>query len=267
MKISVSSYSFSKCRISYTEMCDKAKEMGYDGIEFTTLSPETVEKATEIKEYCRKIGLPITAYCVSANLNTPFGKRAVEKVKRHIDIAAALGAPVLRHDVCYALRPFESIERAIGIIAPRIREITAYAREKGIVTMTENHGFIFQAPERMKLLMDTVGDDNYRWLCDIGNFLCVGADPVVGVKTALPYVKHVHVKDFFVTDKPKTGSFPSKNGKFLTGTIVGRGDVPVSECVSYLKESGYDGYYTVEFEGTEDPFDGVREGLAFLRNL
>ena len=44
MKISVSSYSFLKyqkeTQCNYLVLCDKAKELGFDGIEFTDLLPE-----------------------------------------------------------------------------------------------------------------------------------------------------------------------------------------------------------------------------------
>lgn len=103
MKISVSSYSFSayqrKTKCSYEEICRLAKEMGYDGIEFTEISPCTVERAKKIKEYCDSIGLPIVCYSVGADFSRLFAKRTVKKIKKQVDIAAALGAPVMRHDV------------------------------------------------------------------------------------------------------------------------------------------------------------------------
>ena len=44
MKIGVSSYSFSKYMkatgANYIDICNKAKEIGYDGIEFIDLNPE-----------------------------------------------------------------------------------------------------------------------------------------------------------------------------------------------------------------------------------
>ena len=61
MKISVSSYSFLKyqkeTQCNYLVLCDKAKELGFDGIEFTDLLPEysgkePLEAAREIREHC-----------------------------------------------------------------------------------------------------------------------------------------------------------------------------------------------------------------------
>ncbi len=271
MKIGVSSYSFNqyraKTKCNYFEICKIAKDMGFDGIEFTTLEPETPALAKEIRDYCEKIDLPITAYCVSADLSTVFGKKAVAKTKKSLEIAKILGAPIMRHDVCYFVSPFTTYQKVIARMTPRIREIAEYGKELGVRTCTENHGMYFQAPEYMKALMDSVQCDNYGWLCDIGNFLCVDAEPLPSVKVAAPYTVHVHAKDFLVSNTPKKGYFSSKGGKHLCGTILGKGRVPVAECVKALQEGGYDGFLDIEFEGQEDNITALKEGLAFLKQV
>ncbi len=269
MKFSVSSYSFSayrrKTKCSYLDICRLAKELGFEGIEFTELDPCTVDTAKRIKSYCDEIGLPIVAYSVGANFARLFPKRTVKQIKKQVDIAAALGVPVMRHDVCYVLAPNRSWQKTADKMAPYIREVTEYAKAKGVKTCTENHGFIFQAPERVKYLIDTVNNENYRWLCDVGNFLCVGAEPLASVKVAAPYAVHVHVKDFLRSDVFKPNYFRAADGNYLLGTIVGKGVVPVKDCLSCLKEAGYDGYVSVEFEGKEDNIPALKAGLTFLQ--
>jgi len=170
MKIGVSSYSFSKYikekKCSYTDICDIAKNLGYDGIEFVGLRNESwgftadpFEMAREIKAHCEKIGLEIVAYTVGANLVGDGADAVVEELKESVRIAAKLGAPVMRHDVCYKLRDSHlyGYEEAIEEMVPRIREVTDYAASFGIKTCTENHGFIFQEPERVEELILAVG--------------------------------------------------------------------------------------------------------------
>ena len=110
MKIGVSSYSFQQLINSGAEthlsIMKKAKEMGFDGIEFTDLSaPEGVsekEFAMIIKEESEKLSLPVIAYTISANLLCEEGLDAeVERVCRKIDIAEILGAGCLRHDAAW----------------------------------------------------------------------------------------------------------------------------------------------------------------------
>ena len=284
MKIGVSSYSFSKYikekQCSYNEVCDIAKELGFDGIEFVGLVNEKwglvgdpIEMAKGIKEHCEKIGLEIVAYTVGANLVGDNADEVVETLKGCVRIAAALGAPVMRHDVCYKLRDSHlyTWEDAVEEMVPRIREVTDYAATFGIRTCTENHGFIFQEPDRVEALINAVGRDNYGWLCDIGNFLCADADPAESVRIAAPHTFHVHAKDFLF--KPADVMMPAGyqittlSGNFIRGTVVGHGVVPVQQCINTLKRAGYDGYVSVEFEGPEDTIYALTSGLEYLRKI
>ena len=84
MKIGVSSYSFQQLINSGEEtqlsIMKKAKEMGFDGIEFIDLSaPDGVseaEYAKMIREESEKLSLPVIAYTISANLLSDAGLEA-----------------------------------------------------------------------------------------------------------------------------------------------------------------------------------------------
>lgn len=283
MKIGVSSYSFKKyiaaTKCDYLEVCDRAKEMGFDGIEFIDLDNAAfgitnapLKTATEIREYCKKIGLEVIAYTIGANFLLEDIDAEVERICRAIDVAAELGAPVLRHDVCYALpenRLFGWRE-AVDVMAPHIRRVTEYAASRGIRTCTENHGYIFQAPDRVEALIRAVGSENYGWLVDIGNFLCADAEPCASVHIASRYAFHVHAKDFLFksgTEGNPGGFFQTNSGNFLRGTVIGHGVVPVKSCINILKKAGYDGYVSVEFEGSEECLPAIQSGRDYLDRL
>ncbi|MBQ8720262.1 MAG: sugar phosphate isomerase/epimerase [Clostridia bacterium] len=279
MKIGVSSYSFSKYivenKCDYFKICDIAKEMGFDGIEFIDLdngrwgiTTDPIACAKEVREYCKKIGLDIIAYTVGANLVGECAEASVDKLLFDIEVARELGAPLLRHDVCSKLPEGYTYRNAIDEMVPRIRRVTEAAKKYGIRTSTENHGHIFQAPERVEELIKAVDNENYGWLCDMGNFLCVDCDPLNSVKIAAPYAFHVHAKDFLYKSKDgerPMGFFGTAGGNHLRGTAVGHGVVPVKECVDVLVASGYDGYISLEFEGLEDAIFAISAGLDFIK--
>ncbi len=273
MQIGVSSYSFAAYRkqtgCSYLALCDKAKELGFAGIEFIDLEgDDPLKTAAEIREHCEKIGLAVIAYTVSADFMADDPEKTAEAVCRKIDVCEALGAKLLRHDVCYGLPndPLFNWEDAVVRMVPYIRRVTAYAAEKGIRTCTENHGYIFQKPERVEALIRAVHHENYGWLCDMGNFLCADADPVLSVTTAARYAFHVHAKDFLLKKgEAVDGFFPTAGRNFLRGTVVGHGIVPVAQCLDILKNAGYDGWVSVEFEGPEDTLTALSWGLQYLK--
>lgn len=278
MKIGVSSYSFSKymnqTKADYFTICDLAKKMGYDAIEFIDLSLEVqpaeslTKLAKAIHRHCEEIGLPIAAYTVSADFLRP---NEVQTVMEKVDIAEAMGAKVLRHDASWSLPEDMDWRQLIDQIAPDIRRVTEYAAQKGIRTCTENHGYVLQDAERVETLIRTVNHPNYGWLVDMGNFLCADDQPIHAVPIAAPYAFHVHVKDFLYkpadAENPGQGWFPSRNGSYLRGTVAGHGVVPIRRCLEILKKAGYDGVVSYEFEGMEENLPALEAALAFLRGL
>ena len=159
MKTCVSSYSFSKYMkdtgADLFAVADKAKELGFDAIEFTELpGDDKLALARRLREHCERIGLPIAAHSLGADFINRDTEEEIKRVCEAVDVAAELGASVIRHDVCYALKSdhLYSYREAIKDMAPAIRRITEYAAAKGVRTTTENHGYIFQDPERVEEL-------------------------------------------------------------------------------------------------------------------
>ena len=285
MQIGVSSYSYSKLvrcgKITELDGIQITADLGFDVIEFSTLNlPQDQilkEFAPIIKKSCQQVNLPIANYTIGADfINGSNGdtKREVERVKDEVRIAHLLGAPGIRHD---ATRGFESdykgkrsFDAALEILVPAIRELTDFAAKLGIKTMVENHGFFCQDSERIENLINAVTHENFGILIDIGNFLCVDEPPDQAVGRLIPYAFHIHAKDFYKKSgqepDPGEGWFRTRGGNYLKGTIVGHGDVPLISCLDTISRYGYDNTLSIEFEGLEDPIDGIRIGLANLKN-
>ncbi len=289
MKLAVSSYSFSqyikKGELTQLSCVNKAKEMGFDGIEFTELKPHkdyTLEDqlayAKEIKAEAERVGIEIVAYTIGANLYQPTeeqNKAEVERVKGQLDVAAALGAKVFRHDVCYKEKVdgvLTSFDKMLPTIAKNAREISEYARTLGIVTCTENHGFIAQDSDRVEKLFNTVDCDNYGILVDMGNFACADEDSAKAVSRLAPYAVHVHAKDFIKRafgepDYAGEAYIVTRGCNKICACAVGDGDIPVAQCVAILKRAGYDGYLSIEFEGLGDCVSEIAKGKEYLLNI
>ena len=135
--------------------------------------------------------------------------------------------------------------------------------------MIENHGFFCQDSDRVEKVVCGVADPNFGVLFDCGNFLCADENPVIAAGKLANYVKYVHAKDFFIRSgmgyDPGCGFFRTRGGNYLRGTIVGQGDAPVKQCIEVIKNAGYDGYFSVEFEGIEENIQAVEQGLKNLK--
>ncbi len=283
MKLSVSTYSYSRLiqagAMTLPDAIAKTKELGFDGVEILDLKRskgEPVEDmAKRVREKAEAVGLPIVNYTVGADLLNGSGgdlQAEIAAVCHEVDIACLLGAKSIRHDATTGYSLSERGQRGFEDALPRLiegcRAITAYAKEKGVRTMIENHGTFCQESMRVEKIVNGVGDENFGLLADMGNFLCADEAPEQAFGRVAPYAFYVHAKDFYVRSgllpDPGRGFFKTRGGNYLKGTIVGHGDVPVAQCLAILKANGYNGYLGIEFEGMENPLDAIAIGRENL---
>ena len=286
MLFSASIYSFfsaiRKGELTPLSSIAKAKELGFDAVEAVDFvnfgdcatQEERLQRAAELKAEAEKCGLVFSSYATGADfLNGSGGdtQAEIQRVKENVDIAAALGAPRMRHDITQGYKGEKacSYESLIPVLAQAVREVADYAATKGVMTMTENHGFFSQDSDRVEKLYTTVNHPNFALLCDMGNFMCADENPALAVARVAPYTRYVHAKDFiwrsYNDADPGEGAFQTRGGNYLRGTIVGHGNVPVKQCLHILKAAGYDGVIAIEFEGMEPAVDAMRIGLANLK--
>lgn len=284
MKIGVSSYSFQQLINSGEEtqlsIMKKAKEMGFEGIEFIDLSPadgmSEKEYAEIIREESEKLSLPVIAYTISANMLKDNNlETEIERLCRKVDIAKILGARCMRHDAAWGMpveiKKHAGFEQVLPTLVEGCKKVTEYAKQKNIVTCIENHGFFCQDSERVERIINAVADDNFGILLDVGNFSCVDENSASATGRLAPYIKHIHAKDFHIKNgneiNPGKGFFKSRGGNYLRGSIIGHGDIPVMQCLAIAKNAGYDGYVSVEFEGLENCLDGIEIGFENLKKI
>ena len=280
MKIGVSSYSFSSLvrsgSMAFSEIPAKAKELGFDVIEFSALTvPDgrtTADYAEELAAECGRVGIAVGNYTIAADFINGMGgppEGEVERLRGELEVAKILGSPGMRHDATW--RYAGTFDQALPRLADGCRSVAEIGASMGIRTMVENHGFFAQDSDRMERLVAAVDHPNFGILIDMGNFLCADEDPARAVGRIAAFASHVHAKDFHVKPgsdpEPGRGWFRSRAGNWLRGAIVGHGVVPVGQCLGIVARAGYTGTVSIEFEGIEDPFVGLSIGLENLKRF
>lgn len=286
MKTSVSSYSFSHLintkKENQISIIEKAKNLGFDAIEFTDLCPpehiDIIDFAKQIKEKADALKIDISCYSVSADLLTGSNgntEEEIERIKTQVNIAEILGVKLMRHDATFSFpnndSSFAGFLNVVDVLAYGCKKITEYAEFKGIKTMIENHGLFCQDSDRIELLIKTVAHKNFGALVDIGNFLCADEDPHLAVSKCAAYALNVHVKDFIFKSSeegcPSESFIKTRANNYLRGTILGHGIVPINKCIDTLKKSGYNGYLTLEFEGLERTEIALEYGYNYIKQF
>src|SRR5690625_1667250 len=284
MKIGLSSYSLLQAldagEMSIIEAIQWVDDQGGEHIEIVPDlgfsfkdNPELIE---EIREKAAEVGIEISNYAIGAHFITETAEEfqaEIDRAKKEVDIANQLGAKFMRHDV--ASRPIpettiKNFEKDLPQLTIACQEIADYANQYGITTSVENHGFYIQASDRVQSLINHVDRPNFKTTLDVGNFLCVDEDPVAAVKKNISYASIIHVKDFLYRPEhlyPGEGWIQTTSGNYLRGTVVGHGDLSLREIIKVIKDSGYDGYISVEFEGMEECKQASKLGMDHVRRL
>jgi sugar phosphate isomerase/epimerase len=281
MKLGVSSYSLYRAlqsgEMDILGVLDWVADQGAEHVEIVPVGFELAGKpelADAIRARAESRGLAVSNYAIGANFAAETQEayeQEIARVKEEVDLAARLGVKRMRHDVAHSNdNSIHSFHRELERLAEACRQIADYAAQYDIVTSVENHGYFIQASDRVQTLVQAVDRPNFRTTLDIGNFMCVDEDPVAAVKNNLPYASLVHVKDFYLRPSylnPGEGWFKTTSGNYLRGAIVGHGDIDIREVLRVVKNSGYDGYISLEFEGLEACKSGTKIGLDNIRRL
>ena len=286
MKIGVSTYSFhtklQKGEMTLLDVLYWAKDHDCDHVELVPLTFSFLEDAAllvQVKETAETLGLELSGYSISGNFIQPDEKAflaEVARIKEHVDIVHQLRIPVMRHDVTsFAVARDDQNIHYFNEHLPQIvrgcQLVTDYAKQFGITTTIENHGYLVQASDRVQTVLLAVDRDNFKTTLDVGNFVCVDENPLVGVRTNIYDAARVHLKDFYM--RPATaiglgdGWFRSRHDAYVRGAIIGHGDLPLANIIREIKAAGFDGYVVVEFEGLEDCIVGTAIGLQNVWTL
>ncbi len=95
----------------------------------------------------------------------------------------------------------------------------------------------------------------------------------------MPYVGMIHLKDFYIRKKDRLaglhgpfdcraeGWLESLGGTMLRGAILGQGDIDIVSIVRNIRASGYDGFVSLEFEGSRTAAGDLHRSPDREKNL
>lgn len=280
MKLGISSYSLQGAinskEMTILDVVQWVADQGGEHVEIVPIGFSLVDDLSlvdAIRQKADDTGIEISNYAIGANFLTDDFEKEIERVKQEVNIAHRLGVKRMRHDVAWKAPNDISIhdfEKDLPKIADACKIIADYGAQFDIVTSIENHGYYVQASDRVQRLIHMVDKENFKTTLDTGNFLCVDEDPLAAVKNNISYASMVHVKDFYRRTSSLglgEGWFPTSSGNYLRGAITGHGDINLPEILKVIKQSGYDGYISVEFEGMEECKKATKISLENVKGI
>jgi sugar phosphate isomerase/epimerase len=235
------------------EAIDVLKRTGYDGVEWSLrLHFKTPEQLPDIAEKTRKQGLEVCDIMASQDLVVTDDRIRTERVDLIKKcISAAKSASVNTVNLFTGPADWDpkaakigreiSEERAWSVVVDAFSDIVE-AAEKNSVTITVEaaFGMLVRDYYTMREFLSNFDSKQLSVNMDPSHLALYGNDPAWAVKRLGKRIKHVHVKD--VVGKP--GSL----GESFIFPLLGEGIIDWKNFFTALKDVGYDGFLSIEFE-------------------
>jgi sugar phosphate isomerase/epimerase len=166
---------------------------------------------------------------------------AVSYGKKWIDVALEVGSPSVRQH----LNPLAGHKSNVDLAALSLGKLAEYGSKRNIVINLENDDPLSEDPFFLVQVIEKVDNPYLCALPDFGNSILPSGDAELNAKAVRGMFRHVcnmcHVK------AEVTGG----QGKVY--------QIDLDQMFRIARESGYQGYFCMEFESRGDPFAGTAE--------
>jgi len=168
-------------------------------------------------------------------------------LKGWIDVAAYISSAYVRFNTGACLPP-EPIpvdpKRDIPTAIDSYRRLLDYAEKASVGVLLENHGGLTANPDAIVEIAEALQDRNFGIIADFGNF----ADDIryEALRKIAPYTKLIHAKTYRINDVGKEATYD------------------FGQCMKLFKDQGYDGWISVEYEGSGDQYVAVEKTIALI---
>ena len=158
----------------------------------------------------------------------------IEHTANCIRLARDLGAPGISLEPGGPLPQGMSRSEALTLYRDGLARVLPLADACGVNLLVEPEpDLLIERPEEFEEFLKGFSHRRLGLNFDIGHFYCVGVDPAEAAHRLAPHIRHVHLEDIA----------PSREHKHL---VPGRGAIDFPKVLRALRDSGYDGWITVE---------------------
>jgi sugar phosphate isomerase/epimerase len=201
-----------------------------------------------LKQKAFRLGLDISGTGVKndfAAADENKRKEDIKLVKSWIEVAAKLGAPVIRIFSGPAIPAGYSWDQVAKWMVDDIKACTAYGKEHGVMVAMQNHNDFIKTAEQAEKIITMVNSDWFGLVLDIGSYRT--GDPFEQIARTAKFALNWQLKELM----------------FLNG-IEQKTDL--RKVIAIIKSSGYRGYLPIETLGGGDPKSTVPLFLSQVKD-
>lgn len=248
-KLSLNAYSFNdwlvQKKISPLALLDFCQQTGFDAIDFTGYyfstypgTPSNDEIYT-FKRQAHALGLEISGTGIRNEFSFDKGaelEKEIDLVKRWIEVAAKLGAPVLRIYTAKKYYTGEERKRILGNIQWSLDKCLPEAASHGVILGIQNHNDFLKTSEECHALIKSMNSEWLGLVLDTGNF--IAEDPYEEIKQSVPLAVNWQLKEKLLINGIQT-------------------PMDLERLCNIIKASDYHGTIPIETLGMKDPLNEV----------
>lgn len=267
-KLGISTYSywhFDGEPVPITDVIDEASAIGVGAVDVLhrQMPREDPEYARELRRYAFEQGVGLICLSIHQDFVTPDERQRqhhVNHTKHTLELASQMGIPCIRVNSGRwgTIDSFDKLMAEGGNEPPLegYSEDDAYrwcieafekcvpvAREKGVVMALENHWGLTSSAEGVLRIVQEVDSPWLKVLADTGNF----------PDRTYEQLEALASETILVSAKTYYGG-----GEWYSL------DLDYERIAGIFRDAGFEGYVTLEFEGTAEPAASVRKSLTRL---
>lgn len=255
-KLSLNAYSFNtplrSGAINLNDMINFCSQQGFDAADLTGYYfpgyPEVPSDSYiyDLKNKAHRLGVAISGTGVRNDFAEPdktIRQKDVLLVKRWIEVAAKLGAPVIR---IFAGRSSDKIpwNEVAAWMAEDIKTCVEYGKQYGVIVAVQNHNDFLKTADQTIDLIKRVNSEWFGLVLDTGSY--VTNEPYSEIEKSIPYAVNWQIKEKI--------NYKGKNE-----------NTDLARLFQMINRSGYRGYLPIETLSPGDPFTIVPPFLKLVR--
>lgn len=245
LKTSLNAFSFNvplrEGKMSLDDLLDFCAQAGFDGVDITgyyfkgypAVPPD--EYLFHIKRKAFSLGLEISGTGVRNDFTiADKDKRQLEvdHVKKWIEVAAKIGAPVIRIFAGNQKDAKYTQQQVTDWMLQDIQTCVSYGKERGVVIGLQNHNDFIQTADQVNEILSAINSEWVGLILDTGSYRV--HDPYEEIAKSVKYAVNWQIKEKI----------------FVKGAEV---ETDLEKVMAIIKASGYKGYLPIETLGAGDP--------------
>jgi sugar phosphate isomerase/epimerase len=245
LKTSLNAFSFNvplkEGKMNLDDLLDFCAQAGFDGVDITgyyfkgypAVPPD--DYLFHIKRKAFSLGLEISGTGVRNDFTiADKDKRQLEvdHVKKWIEVAAKIGAPVIRIFAGNQKDAKYTQQQVTDWMLQDIQTCVAYGKQHGVVIGLQNHNDFIQTADQVNEILSAINSEWVGLILDTGSYRV--HDPYEEIAKSVKYAVNWQIKEKI----------------FVKGAEV---ETDLEKVMAIIKASGYKGYLPIETLGAGDP--------------